>query len=185
MKAFDVEGKEIEVFSQEELDAKLKEFTEKTASEKADADAKAAADKAAADAAAAAAGGNSDEVPAWAKPIIDTVNSLKSNHTQTYVERVATGLDADRRKLVETKFATLTTGYEETPEGMARRAEDAYLLATGEKFNAGTVNVQNLMSSGNGGRTQTDNKVVTETDKEIQSALGITSADAEKFAKKN
>jgi len=183
MKAFDAEGKEIEVFSQEELDAKLKEFTEKTASEKAEADAKAAADKAAADA-AAAAGGNNDEVPAWAKPIIDTVNSLKSNHTQTYVEKVATGLDADKRKLVETKFAGLT-GYEETPEGMARRAEDAYLLATGEKFNAGTVNVQNLMSSGNGGRTQTDNKVVTETDKEIQSALGITSADAEKFAKKN
>jgi hypothetical protein len=68
---------------------------------------------------------------------------------------------------------------------MARRAEDAYLLATGEKFNAGTVNVQNLMSSGNGGRTHTENKVTTEADKEIQSALGITTADVEKFTKKN
>lgn len=182
MKAFDKDGKEIDVFSQEELDAKLKEFTDKTASEKAEADAKAAADKAAADA-AAAAGGNNDEVPAWAKPIIAAVDSLKSNHTQTYVEKVATGLDADKRKLVETKFAGLS-GYDETPEGMARRAEDAYLLATGEKFNAGTVNVQNLMGSG-GGRTATNDKVTTEADKEIQSALGITAKDVEKFTKTN
>lgn len=183
MKAFDKDGKEIDVFSQEELDAKLKEFTDKTASEKAEAEAKAAADKAAADA-AAAAGGNNDEVPAWAKPIIAAVDSLKSNHTQGYVEKVATGLDADKRKLVETKFAGLS-GYDETPEGMARRAEDAYLLATGEKFNAGTVNMQNLMGSGSGGRTATTDKVTTEADKEIQSALGITTADIEKFTKKN
>lgn len=183
MKAFDKDGNEIDVFSQEELDAKLKEFTDKTASEKAEADAKAkaAADKAVAD---AAAGGNNDEVPAWAKPIIAAVDSLKSNHTQGYVEKVATGLDADKRKLVETKFAGLS-GYDETPDGMARRAEDAYLLATGEKFNAGTVNMQNLMGSGSGGRTATTDKVTTEADKEIQSALGITTADIEKFTKKN
>lgn len=185
MKAFDAQGKEIEVFSQEELDAKIKEASDKAladAKTQAEADAKAAADKAAADA-AAAAGGNNDEVPAWAKPIIDTVNSLKSNHTQGYVEKVANGLDADKRKLVETKFAGLS-GYEETPEGMARRAEDAYLLATGEKFNAGTVNVQNLMGAG-GGRTQGGDKVTTEADKDIQSALGITPADVEKYTKKN
>jgi hypothetical protein len=183
-KAFDKDGNEIDVFSQEEIDAKIKEALEKaeaeSKSQKEAADAKAAAEKATAE---AAAGQKNDEVPEWAKPIIAAVDSLKSNHTQTYVERVAAGLDADKRKLVESKFSSLS-GYEDTADGLARKAEDAFLLATGEKFNAGTVNMQNLMAAG-GGQTQTKDKVVTEADKEIQSALGITSADVEKFGKKS
>ena len=66
---------------------------------------------------------------------------------------------------------------------MARRAEDAYLLATGEKYNAGTVNMQNLVASG-GGMTVTDSKVVTEADKELQVALGLSQADVDKYGKK-
>lgn len=180
MKAFDKDGKEIEVFSQEELDAKIKEAGEKAAADAlAAAEAKAKAD---ADAAAAAAGQGGNEIPEWAKPIVAAVQSLSQNHTMGYVDKVATGLDADKRKEVEAKFASLT-GYEETPEGMARRAEDAYLLATGERFNAGTVNMGNLMASGSG-RTDTDPKVQTETDKNVQAALGISQADVEKFGKK-
>lgn len=181
MKAFDKDGNEIDVFSQEELDAKLKEISDKAATDRAEADAKAAADKAAAD--AAAGGDEGEQVPAWAKGLMDSVASLRTNHTQTFVEKVTNGLDADKRKLVEAKFAGLS-GYDETAEGLARKAEDAYLLATGEKFNAGTVNMSNLISSG-GGRTVIGDKVVTEADKEIQAALGITPADVEKFAKKN
>lgn len=183
MKVKDNDGNEIEVFTQEELDAKLKETTDKAVADALALKEKEASDKAKAEADAAAAGaGDKDEIPSWAKPIVAAVQSLSQNHTMGYVEKVSTGLDADRRKLVETKFSSLT-GYEDTAEGMQRRAEDAYLLATGEKFNAGTVNMGNLVA-GSGGRTVTDSKAVTEADKNIQSALGITTADVEKFAKK-
>ena len=80
------------------------------------------------------------------------------------------------------KYSSLT-GYAETPEGLARRSEDAYLLATGEKYNAGTVNMGNLIASG-GGKSNTDAKVVTEADKSINEALGNTAEDIAKFGKK-
>lgn len=180
MKAFDKDGNEIDVFSQEELDAKIKETIDAQAA--ADADAKAKADADAAAAAAAAAASKNDEVPEWAKQIIAKVENLSTNHTMSYIDKVTGGVDSDKKKAISEKFNSLS-GYDETPEGMARRAEDAYLLATGEKFNANVVNINNLAAAG-GGRTQTDVKAVTEADKAVQSALGITPADVEKFGKK-
>lgn len=165
MKAFDAEGNEIEVFSQEELDAKLKEATP--------APAPAPIEKKEAE---------STEIPVWAKELMGKVDALSGRETQTYVGRVVSGLDTDRKKEVEAKFQQLS-GYDETPDGLARRAEDAYLLATGEKFNADTVNMKNLAAAG-GGKTDTAPKVTTEADKQIQSALGITQADVDKFGKK-
>ena len=173
MKAFDKDGNEIDVFSQEELDIKIKEAN----------DTAIAAAKAEAEAAAApAAQQQSDDIPEWAKQLIAKVDSVSTRETLSYVDKVSASLDADRRKIVGAKFSS-RTGYDETPEGMARRAEDAYLLATGEKFNAGTVDINNLAAAG-GGRTNTDVKAVTDADKNIQAALGVTAADVEKFGKK-
>lgn len=125
---------------------------------------------------------NTDEIPAWAKPLFDKVGTLESHNTQTFLGKVTLGLDADKRKDIEEKYKNLS-GYDETSEGLARRAEDAYLVVTGEKFNAGTVDMSNLMGSG-GGKSVIDSKVTTEADKTIQSLLGITSADVEKYGKK-
>lgn len=178
MKAFDKDGNEIEVFSQEELEAKLNEVKSSALKE---AEAKIEQERKNAEEAAAAARAAGDEVPEWAKEIIARVDSLSQSHTQTYVERVANGLDGDKRKLIEAKFSTLT-GYDDTPEGLSRRAEDAYLLATGEKFNAGSVNVANLAAAG-GGRSNVQEKAQSDVDAGIQAALGIRPEDVAKFKK--
>jgi hypothetical protein len=176
MEVFDKDGNPIEgVFSKDELEAKVQSEL--------DARIKAAEEAEAAEAAAqAAAQQQQNEMPEWAQSLVQKVESLSSNATRGFVERVSSTLDTDRRKEVETKFNQLT-GYDETPEGLARRAEDAYLLATGERYNAGRVDMSNLAAAG-GVKTQTDSKVISEADKQIQAALGITAADIEKYGKK-
>lgn len=178
MKAFDAEGNEIEVFSKEELDAQIEATKTKLAE-----DAK-AADEAAKKAAEDVVAGtkNDDEMPGWAKTLVEKVNLISSNETKTYLGKVTSGLDADKRKDVEAKYNNLT-GYDETPEGLARRSEDAYLLATGQKYQAGTVDMNNLVASG-GGKSVVDGAPVAEVDKGLQSLLGITKEDVDKYAKK-
>lgn len=176
MEVFDKDGNPIEnVFTQEELEAKIKESSEAAV---------AAAIKQAEEEEAAAGQQQQQQgdVPEWAQSLMQRVDSLSSNATRTFVDRVSSTLDADRRKEVEAKFNQLS-GYEETPEGLSRRAEDAYLLATGERFNAGKVDMANLAAAG-GGKAQVDVKVTSEADKQIQAALGITPADVEKYGKK-
>ncbi len=176
MEVFDKEGKPIEgVFSKEEVEAQVK-----AASEKAIADAKVASD-AAIEAARVAAEQNGD-MPEWAKTLSQKVDSLSNHNTQSYLGKVVTGLDADKAKEVQAKYDSLG-GYAETPEGLARRSEDAYLLATGQKYNGETVNIGNLMASGQG-RSHIDPKVTTEVDKNINAALGNTPEDIAKFGKK-
>lgn len=180
MEVFDKDGKLIEgVFSKEEVDAQIK-----AASEKAVADAKVVADAAAEAARVAAeeAAAGGEQVPEWAKTLQQRVDSLTNHNTQSYLGKVVTGLDADKAKEVEAKYSSLS-GYGETPEDLARRSEDAYLLATGQKYNAGTVNMNNIMASG-GGRIQGEGKVTTEVDKSINDALGNSAADIAKFGKK-
>lgn len=180
MEVFDKDGKPVEgVFSKEEVEAQVK-----AAADKAAADAKAASDAAieAARVAAEAAGAGGDQIPEWAKTLVQKVDSLSNHNTQSYLGKVVTGLDSDKAKEVEAKYASLT-GYAETPEGLARRSEDAYLLATGQKYNAGTVNMGNLMASGQG-KSNIDPKAITEVDKNINTALGNTPEDVAKFGKK-
>lgn len=181
MKAFDAEGNEIEVFSQEELTAKIEEEKQKAL-----ADAKKASDdaeKAKADADAAAAGaGKPDDIPAWAQTLITQVQTLATGTKQTVLSKYTSGLDADKKKDVETRFESLS-GYEDTPEGQSKRAADAYLLVTNKPFNAGEVNMPNLMAAG-GAPSIVNGDPVTPKDKEIQSVLGITSEDVAKYTKK-
>lgn len=169
MEVFDKEGNPIEgVFSKEELEAQVQ--VELDARIKAAEEAEAAEQQ------------QQTDMPEWAQSLMQKVDSLSSNATRTFVDRVSSTLDSDRKREVETKFNQLT-GYEETAEGLARRAEDAYLLATGERYNAGRVDMSNLAAAG-GGKTQTDSRVISEADKQIQAALGITPADIEKYGKK-
>jgi hypothetical protein len=173
MEVFDKDGNPIEgVFSKDELEAQVQAELETRI--------KAAEEAEAAEAAQQQQ--QSEVVPPWAQSLMERVESLSSNATRTFVDKVSSTLDVDKRKDVESKFNQLT-GYEETAEGLARRAEDAYLLATGERYNAGRVDMSNLAAAG-GGKTQTDTKVITEADKQIQAALGITPADIEKYGKK-
>lgn len=174
MEVFDKDGNPIEgVFSKEELEAQVQAELEARIK---------AAEEAEAAEAAAASQQQQNDMPEWAQTLAQKVDSLSNNATRSFVDRVSSTLDSDRRREVEAKFNQLA-GYDETPEGLARRAEDAYLLATGERYNAGSVDMSNLAAAG-GGKTQTDSRVISEADKQIQAALGITPADIEKYGKK-
>jgi len=168
-KFYDADGNEVEGFNQEELDARVKEAAE----------AEAARVKAEADAARA---GENNTMPDWFKPFAEKIGTFDNNQKLTTISRVATGLDNDKQKEVQQKFENLT-GYADTPEAQARRAEDAYLLVTGTKYDGGNVNMNNLMASG-GGKAPLDTAKVAEADTAVRSVLGITEADVEKFGKK-
>lgn len=175
MEAFDKDGNAITVFSQEELDAKAKEVSDAAVSAALEEHKKS-------NPPASDDDGKDDEIPAWAKPLFDNVETLRSNNTQSHLAKVTAGIDTDKRNEIEAKFKDLS-GYAETAEGMSRRAEDAYLLVTGSKFDAGTVDMSNLVGSG-GGKSNLSSPQQTASDKNIQAALNITQADVEKFGKK-
>ncbi len=174
MEVFDKDGNLIEgdFFSQEELDEKLEEIKQQMTKETPVVPAPVKP----------AVADNQDEMPQWAKELKASVDGLNQNQTQSYLKSVTSMLDADKKTEVEKRFASLA-GYDNTPEGLQRRAEDAHLLATGERYNSNGVNMPNIMAAG-GGRTQVDATVTPEADKNIRQALGISEADAEKFSKK-
>jgi hypothetical protein len=176
---YNEEGLKIEgLLTQAEVDAQI--AAAKVVDQKAGADAEAA--MAVAEAAKVAAIAKVEDTPAWATSLIERLQVIENNGTKTYINNVTSMLDADKKKEVEAKFNQLT-GYENSPEGLTRRAEDAHLLTTGERYNANSVDLQNLTAAG-GGRTNVSGPAVTEVDKGIQSVLGITGADVEKFGKK-
>lgn len=130
-----------------------------------------------------------DEIPAWAKELKQTIESLGStvktidtNQKKTTINSITNGLDADKKKEVEQRFETLAGAYGDSPEDQARRAEDAYLLAVGQKYTANEVNMGNL--SRVGGKVEVNDVQVKEVDKNIQAALGVTAEDVAKFGKK-
>lgn len=166
MKVTTDEGNEIEVFTQEELDAAIAE------------------NKIAVVPPVAVVEKKVDEIPGWAKEMKDQIEKLggtvQESTNSTFINGVSAGLDADKAKSLKTKFDTLT-GYEETPEGKQRRAEDAYLLTIGERYADSGVNLSNLSNPSGGKNTVVATKLDTAADKEIQAALGITPADIEKY----
>jgi len=172
MEVFDKDGNPLEgVFSKEEVEAQIE-----AAKQQAIADAKTEADRLAAE------GKKEEEIPAWAKPLLEKVGALETHTTKSFLGKVTSGLDTDKKNEIEKRYEGLQ-GYENTPEGLSRRAEDAYLLVTHEKFNAGTVDMSNLSAAG-GGKTNFNVKETSGVDKEIQKDLGITQADVEKYSKK-
>lgn len=120
-----------------------------------------------------------NEPPAWFKPYADRVDRLAGNQSEQYIDGVLTGLDADKQKTVREKFGSMT-GYEDTPQGLQQRANDAYLLVTGERPQEGGVDMTNLHASG-GGRSEHTEQKYSEADKEIQKTLGVTEEDVKKY----
>lgn len=181
MEVFDKDGKPVEnVFSQEELDAKIKEAK--------DADAAAAAKaKADADTAAEAAKTKAPEAQkpedmmAVLKALQETVGSLVKSTESTGASKFTSGLDEEKKTAFNSQFEALqkTGQYENTPEGIEKRAAAAYMLTTGEAFNAGNFDMGNL--SGAGGKSVTKaNAQQSEVDKQISEALGNTAEDVKK-----
>ncbi len=120
----------------------------------------------------------SDEPPAWFKPFAETVNRLATNQQSTIVADVVSAVEADKRELFNTKFNNLT-GYPETPEGLQARARDAYVLTTGQPYNAPAVNMQNIVAAN--GRPVIPQAPKGEVNKEVAAVFGISEEDVKKY----
>lgn len=167
MEVFDKDGNPVEgVMTQAEVDAKL--ATEKASWEEANKkpDTPPAP---------------SNEVPEWFKPFADKVDALSGNQRSMVVKNVAETLDADKRTQFDAKFNNLT-GYGETLEELQRRAQDAYLLTTGQTFESQAINMQNIAASG--GSPVRPSALAPELDKAFCQAFGITEADVAKYGNK-
>ena len=175
MKYFDDQGVEITegIFSQEDVDKAVADA----------AAAKVTADEAEAATAAPAApeAGSTAETLANIQATLATLT--KSNEANSS-GKFASGLDAEKKVVFDQKYESLgkTGDYAETPEGLEQRASDAYQLATGESFDHGNFNMNNL-SVAAGKAPVVANKEQTEKDKEIGDALGNTKEDYEKHGK--
>ena len=179
MKYFNEEGEEVTegIFTQEDIDKAVTD---------------AAAAKVIADEEAAAT--TADAVPAVPAPgsteetlakIQETLASLtKSNQTNSSGKFVS-GLDAEKKTAFDQKYESLgrTGDYPDTPEGLEQRGSDAYQLTTGESFDHGNFNMQNL-GSASGKSPVNPNTEVSEADKEIGAALGNSEEDIKKYSNK-
>jgi hypothetical protein len=125
---------------------------------------------------------NANEPAPWAKEAIDKMNSFVEQQTAQIKERVATTLTTEQRAELDANFNKLT-GFDQTPDGLSKRAEAAYLLTTGQPFNADAVNLQGL-NSVNVGRVIPLNNTVTPGEKMLGDMMGITEEDRKKFASK-
>lgn len=114
------------------------------------------------------------------KRLSETVSAFVGSHRTATIDRFAAGMDADTRKLYEERFTALQ-GYGETPQEIERRAADAYLLQTGQKFEGNSFNMSNLANVNGRGPTSTVKVDYSEEDKKIGSVLGNTEEDYKKF----
>jgi len=174
-KFFDDQGKEVEAFSKEELDAQVK----------------AASEKAAADAKAAATPPAPPPPPAVppATPGVDPViaarlDRLEKQNAELVIGAAVTkyaGSDPEKAKTFRAKFDRLQ-GYEDTEAGLAERAADAAKLAFGT--DAPSIDVTGLANAG--GKSVDAGKTIapTEADKAVQGALGISAEDVKKYGEK-
>ena len=180
MKYFDDQGVEITegIFSQEDVD---KAVTDAAAAKVTADEAEAAAAEAATAAPAAPEAGSTAETLA---KIQETLASLTKSNEANSSGKFASGLDAEKKVVFDQKYESLgkTGDYAETPEGLEQRASDAYQLATGESFDHGNFNMNNL-SVAAGKAPVVANKEQKEVDKEIGAALGNTKEDYEKHGK--
>jgi hypothetical protein len=168
MEVFDSEGNKVEgVMTQADFDAKL--AAEKTTWE------------AAQTPAPVVPAADPNAVPEWFKPFADKVTQLSGNQTTMVTSEIAGGLDADKREAFTKRFDSLT-GYEETPEGIQRRAQDAYLLAVGQPYQAQSINMQNVAASG--GAPTRPSATAPVVDQAFGETFGISDADRSKYGNK-
>lgn len=168
MEVFDKDGNPVEgVFTQAELDAKL--AAEKAAWEEAQKQNTPPTPPA------------STEPPEWFKPFAEKVDKLAGNQTTMVVQDITTGLDAEQRESFNKKFESLS-GYGDTPEELQRRAQDAYLLATGQRYEENAINLNNLTATT--GVPVRPTATSSGDEKAIQQVFGITDEDVNKYGNK-
>lgn len=123
-------------------------------------------------------------VSAFDTTIIDklsaTINSFVESKKSETLNRFSGSLDADKQTAIKARFDSLT-GYEDTAEGIEKRANDAYTLEVGQRFDAGAFNMQNLSSS-TSKNTISNPKRSTELDTEISKMLGHSAEDITKYS---
>lgn len=201
-KLFDADGKEVEAFTAEELEAKKNEALEayKAANpDKSDALAKLEADlKAANDKIAAGEGDEGQkrrlkqEKEDAEKALADGLASLKKEFDEYKGSVVGgakesilaklTGGDKDLRAKIELKANNLT-GYPDTPEGVAAKLQDAYVLATGNKPTPSMMDgMTGAGGRGEGAGKDGDKGGMTENGKVMANALGIKEDTVKKYS---
>ena len=124
-----------------------------------------------------------DELPAWAKPVIDQVNTLTENTRRAHIDQVSVTLSSEEKTKLDENYNRLT-GYDNSAEGIAARAQAAYLLTTGQQYTASQINMGNMNAAGNGKININENHKPTEADAFFGTMLGITDEDRAKFGKK-
>lgn len=191
-KLFDADGKEVDAFTQEELDAQkaaaLEEY-KKANPDKSDAIAKLESDLKAANDKIAAGEGDEGQKRRLKQEKEDAENALKTGldslrkEFDEYKSGVVggareallskiTGGDKDLRAKIEVKMANLT-GYPDTPEGTQAKIQDAFTMATGNRPTPAMLDgIAGAGSRGDGGGK--DGKVVeTDNAKTMRGALSI------------
>jgi hypothetical protein len=179
----DENGDEFEAFTQQELDAKAKELSDaaaakaveeyKTANPAKSAD-QIAAEKAAADAKALA---DNEPIAKLSKTVEALQQQLNQERVSGFAKTYA-GNDQTKQTEFKSKFDRLT-GYSDTPEGIAERAADAAkLIGVDPK----SVDIGGVSSTGSGRNVDSAGAVkITEADKIVQNALGISAEDVKKY----
>jgi membrane protein involved in colicin uptake len=179
----DENGDEFEAFTQQELDAKAKELSD-AAAVRAVEDYKAAnpaksAEQVAAEKAATDAKTLADNEPIT--KLTKTVEALQQQLTQERVSGFAktyAGNDQAKQTEFKAKFDRLT-GYSDTPEGVAERAADAAKLIG---VNPQSVDIGGIVGAGSGRNVDGAGAMkITEADKVVQNALGISAEDVKKY----
>ena len=175
----DAEGNEVEAFTQEELDAKAKELADKAVedykianptktAEDIAAETKAAADKAATDA---------EPIAQLSKTVEALQAAIRARDVADFARTYA-GNDAAKQGEFKAKFDRLT-GYADTPEGMSERAADAAKLIG---VDPAGFDVSGVSGTGSGRNVDAAAaQTMTEADKIVQKALGITPDDVKKY----
>jgi hypothetical protein len=170
MEVFDKNGDLVEgVFSQDELDAKIKEIKD------------------------------SLTLPApivpiapviLAEPTIDPkiaaleadINNLKKGFEINVTSKFGIGLTPEQKATFEQKFTELSSipSYDTSPTGLERRANDAYTLVTGQPYTHNAMNMNNI-GVASGKSSAPANKELREEDKSIAEMLGNTPDDYKKY----
>lgn len=112
----------------------------------------------------------------------EQINTLVRNSQLGGTSKYLSGLDADKSVVFNKQFDDLgkTGSYEDTPDGLQKRSEAAYLLTVGQPFDYNALNMGNLSAvSGRTAAKPADE--LTEVDRGLASMFGNTVDDYKKY----
>jgi hypothetical protein len=201
-KFFDKDGKEIEAFTQEELDAQKAQALEeykKANPDKSDEIARLTEElRIATEKAAGGAGDEAqkrrlkqekedaekaldEKVAALKKEFDEYKNGITSSAKETILGKLV-GADKDLRAKVELKMNNLT-GYPDTPEGTAQKIQDAYTMATGTRPTPSMMDgITSAGGRGEGSGNDGNKGGMTENGKLMAKAIGVSDDSIKKYS---